>query len=105
MGKTRLALAVAKRHLSDSSFAHGVYFVALAPLTDSQHLGPALAEALSFALQADGEARQQVLDYLRAKQMLLIFDNFEHMCQYYRAQLSGIRTNTWRKYSAASGFR
>ncbi len=82
MGKTRLALAAAERHLADPRYAQGIYFVSLAALSDVQHIVPAVAEAISFGFQSEGEsrsARQQLLDYLRAKRMLLIFDNFEHL--------------------------
>jgi predicted ATPase/DNA-binding SARP family transcriptional activator len=82
MGKTRLALACAERHLTaDSSFPHGVFFVNLAPLSEVEHLIPALAGTLNFPLQGgDGHSpHEQLLDYLRQKKMLLLFDNFEHL--------------------------
>ncbi len=82
MGKTRLSLAVGESHLADPRFVHGVYFVALAPLNQAQHIATTLAEVLSFPLQSGGTTHtplQQLLDHLRTKQMLLIFDNFEHL--------------------------
>ncbi len=82
IGKTRLSLACAANHLDDARFADGFYFVALGPLSHPQHILLTLAEALSFSFLPGADARtphQQLLDYLRAKRMLLIFDNFEHL--------------------------
>ncbi|MCB8983489.1 MAG: protein kinase [Ardenticatenaceae bacterium] len=93
MGKTRLAIACAERQVAGPSlsveasatpdFPQGVFFVPLAPVHESEQIVDALAEALAFPIQAgDREQRpprQQLLDYLREKQMLLILDNFEHL--------------------------
>ena len=44
---------------------------------------PALAEALDFALdittQPARSAQQQVFDYLRARRLLVVLDNIEHL--------------------------
>jgi predicted ATPase/transcriptional regulator with XRE-family HTH domain len=78
IGKTRLALEVAQTQLSQS--ADGVYFVSLAPLRSSAHIVPAIAEALSFPLQVEKRSpKEQLLDYLRHKKMMLVLDNFEHL--------------------------
>ena len=83
MGKTRLALALAEQQLTKQRFQHGIFFVPLAPLSEATQIVPTLAEAMSFPLDTGGEqrrpAKQQVLDYLRQKKMLLIFDNCEHL--------------------------
>jgi predicted ATPase/class 3 adenylate cyclase len=83
MGKTRLALALAEQSLAAERFPDGVCFVALAPLTAPEHIVPALADALDFPLDAGKQRarspRQQVLDYLREKRLLLILDNVEHL--------------------------
>jgi predicted ATPase/DNA-binding XRE family transcriptional regulator len=89
MGKTRLALEVAQsiyEHGDQESnplhakFLDGVYFVALAPLRAPEHIVPAIAEAVTLRFQADNRLpRQQLLDYLRRKQLLLVLDNFEHL--------------------------
>ncbi|MCI0394563.1 MAG: protein kinase [Chloroflexi bacterium] len=80
MGKTRLALQAAEEQLE--RFDHGVYFVPLASLQAGAGLAPAVAEALDFAFsQEGGPAWQQLLDYLREKQLLLILDNFEHLLE------------------------
>jgi transcriptional regulator with XRE-family HTH domain len=96
MGKTRLALAVAQSMLdvqiqTDSTsnqassikhhrYADGVYFVALAPLQAPEQIASAVAEAIDLRFQADSRPpKQQLLDYLRRKQLLLVLDNFEHL--------------------------
>jgi predicted ATPase/DNA-binding CsgD family transcriptional regulator len=78
MGKTRCALAAAERTLHQ--FADGVHFVPLAPLTSPEPLVSTIAAALGLQLFADNRApKQQLLDFLRAKQVLLVLDNFEHV--------------------------
>ena len=85
IGKTRLALAVAEQQVTtpqrDNIFANGVYFVSLAPLSQADHILPTLAQAIDFQMQPDDQRapEQQVLDFLRYKHMLLLFDNFEHL--------------------------
>ncbi|UCC75796.1 MAG: GNAT family N-acetyltransferase, partial [Anaerolineales bacterium] len=84
-GKTRLALEAAAARLDD--FQHGVYFVSLAPLESIEGIVPAVAMALGlpFYAQPAGrpqpQPRQQLLDYLHHKTMLLIMDNFEHLLE------------------------
>lgn len=77
IGKTRLAVAVARKQLD--SFRHGVFFVPLASVESTEHIVPAVAGALDLPIQDEGAPKQQLLDYLRPKCMLLIMDNFEHL--------------------------
>ena len=81
-GKTRLAVHTAQQ-LAATADAHryrdGVYFVPLAAVTQPDLILLALASALALQLHERSPARNQVLDFLRQKQMLLIFDNFEHV--------------------------
>jgi predicted ATPase/class 3 adenylate cyclase/DNA-binding CsgD family transcriptional regulator len=76
-GKTRLGLQVAAE-LSDL-FPDGVYFVNLAPISDSEFVVPTIAQALSFR-EVTG---QPLLDHLKGelqqKQLLLLLDNFEQV--------------------------
>ncbi len=95
MGKTRLALAVAEGQLTRTSvFPDGIFFVHLAPLRTTNQIIPALADALNFSLEGSWQenrpdrmlsdsrsAREQLLDYLRHKKLLLILDNFEHLLE------------------------
>ena len=81
VGKTRLALEAAEQALP--AFPHGVFFVSLAPVESARFLVPTVAQALGFSFfQREGaEPRQQLLDYLRQKDMLLLLDNFEHLVE------------------------
>ena len=76
-GKTRLALEAATAVAPD--FLHGTVFVALHPLTRSDLLVPAIAQAVGLTFYGEGELHQQLLDYLHEKTLLLLLDNFEHL--------------------------
>jgi len=77
MGKTRLALEAASGRLGQQR--DGVWFVPLAALQTAEALVPAIAQALGTTLQDRDDPRQQLLDYLRTKDLLLILDNCEHL--------------------------
>jgi predicted ATPase/DNA-binding SARP family transcriptional activator len=78
MGKTRLAIELGSRMVDQ--FKNGVFFVELAPIMDSGNIIPAVADSIGYRYQQNGRGqRQQVLDYLGNKQVLLILDNFEHL--------------------------
>jgi predicted ATPase len=84
MGKTRLAQEAAARQLE--RYSHGVYLVSLAPLRSAEAIVPTVADAIGFTFRAArGQAavapRQQLLDYLRQKNTLLLFDNYEHLLE------------------------
>jgi predicted ATPase/DNA-binding CsgD family transcriptional regulator len=78
MGKTRLALALGEQLLPQ--FVDGVFFVPLAGLTAHEEVSLAVAEAIGIRFSSDQRSpRQQLLDHLRSKHLLLILDNFEHL--------------------------
>jgi predicted ATPase/DNA-binding SARP family transcriptional activator len=87
IGKTRLALRVAEDLIAaePTPFEHGVFFVSLAQFRTAEGVVPAVAEALGYSFHTDvgGSARttprQQLLDYLRRRQLLLVMDNYEHL--------------------------
>ncbi len=86
IGKTRLSIQAA--HLQQRAFPHGVIFVHLAPLSSATFLVPAVAETMKFVFRSEQgqageqqEPKDQLLDYLRAKQILLVMDNFEHLVE------------------------
>jgi len=82
-GKTRLALEAAMDVLSqfDSDVCRdGLFFVPLAPIQSPQALVPTVARTLGFTFyEEEREPKQQLIEYLRHKKMLLILDNFEHL--------------------------
>jgi predicted ATPase len=57
----------------------GVFFAPLQPASDSRLLVPSIASALGMLLMGEGEPRQQLLDYLSARNTLLLLDNFEQL--------------------------
>jgi predicted ATPase/DNA-binding SARP family transcriptional activator len=78
MGKTWLAVESGQHHLPN--FQHGVYIVELARLSNPINIITAVAEAVGYQLQSDGrEPKQQVLDFLSNKEILLLMDNYEHL--------------------------
>jgi predicted ATPase len=79
IGKTRLALQVATeyRHL----FPHGVCFVPLSSVDSAERLISAILERLGLTLSGTEKSNLQLLDYLRARSILLVLDNFEHLAE------------------------
>ena len=77
VGKTRLALQVAAE-VADA-YADGVAFVPLAPITDPALVVPTIAGALGLRESAGHSLRDTLRAYLRAKRLLLVLDNFEHL--------------------------
>ena len=83
IGKTRLALACADKQAAEPQavtfFPHGVYFVSLAGLETTHLILPAVAEALALRFIDGEDSTQQLLRFLRHKEMLLVLDNYEHL--------------------------
>ena len=78
MGKTRLALEAAEAQVG--AFERGVWFVPLAKLSDPAQIATAIADAVGFKFYQGGATQhEQLLNYLHAKSMLLVLDNFEHL--------------------------
>lgn len=78
-GKTRLSLQVAAE-VSDH-FEHGIFFVALAAITDPLLVAPAIAQTIGVKEAAGQSAVQSLQSYLANKQMLLVLDNFEQIIE------------------------
>ncbi len=76
-GKTRLALQVAAERMD--AFPDGAYMVHLAPVSSAESLVSTIADAIGLRLSGQGNAEEQLVRYLRDKQMLLIMDGFEHL--------------------------
>jgi predicted ATPase len=78
-GKTRLSLQVAAEVID--AFDHGVWFIDLAPLSDSAIVPNTVLSTLGLRDEA-GRAPPDVLtDFLHARKVLLILDNCEHLIQ------------------------
>jgi DNA-binding SARP family transcriptional activator len=76
-GKTRLALQVATGLLD--SYADGVVFVGLAPLHDPALVLPTAAQALGVGAMSGDTLAEDLARALRNREVLLLFDNFEHL--------------------------
>lgn len=76
IGKTRLARQISYELRHD--FPHGVGAVWLAPLNDPNLLLHTLVETLALQTPME-DLEREVCDYLHDRQMLLYFDNFEHL--------------------------
>lgn len=77
VGKTRLALEVGWR--LHTAYRDGVYLVALAPVQDAALVPSATATVLGVRETRDCDPVHALFGFLKARQTLLIFDNFEHL--------------------------
>jgi predicted ATPase/DNA-binding NarL/FixJ family response regulator len=77
IGKTRLAIQSGSQ-LTDL-FLDGVYFVPLQPVPSINFVVSTIADAVNFSLTGFQEPLNQLQDYLRNKNSLIILDNFEHL--------------------------
>ena len=75
-GKTRLSLQVA-RELMDR-FSHGVFFIPLADDRDRNQLVSRIAQQLEVR-EGGRPLLENIKDYLRDKNILLVLDNFEQL--------------------------
>jgi len=76
-GKTRLTLQIAEDLLP--SFADGVWLAESASLTDASFIPQTIAGIFGLRELPNMPILNIVTDYLRAKQLLLILDNCEHL--------------------------
>ena len=79
IGKTRLAIQIARRMLAE--FTDGVFLVQLAALHAADFIVSSIAKALGFTFWEHGDPQAQLVDYLRKKNLLLVMDNFEHVLE------------------------
>jgi predicted ATPase/class 3 adenylate cyclase len=78
VGKTRTSLQVGANLLDGSG--DGVWFIELAPLTNGEYVPTTIAVAMGITL-AEGEPLGMLVNALKAKRALLIFDNCEHLVE------------------------
>jgi predicted ATPase/class 3 adenylate cyclase len=76
-GKTRLALQVATELIEH--FHDGVFFVALAPITNPGLVASTIAQSLGIPETAGRSIADSLKDYLQSKSLLLLLDNFEQV--------------------------
>ena len=76
-GKTRLSVQVAGE--LGSQFPDGVFFVALAAVSDADLVVPTLAKVLAIREVSSRPLLETLKEYLQEKQVLLLLDNFEQV--------------------------
>lgn len=77
IGKTRLALEIA--HHLQAAFPDGVGFISLIGVSSPEFIVPAIASELGFTFSGPANPKTQLLNYLKAKNCLLVLDNLEHL--------------------------
>jgi predicted ATPase/class 3 adenylate cyclase len=77
IGKTRLCLQLGGEVLTD--FADGVWLVELAPLASGSLIAHTIVSVFSLGNVPGRSPLDLITDYLRAKRLLLILDNCEHL--------------------------
>ena len=78
-GKTRLALEIARMQIAN--FKDGVWLMELAPISDPAFIVPGMAAVFELHEIQNIPLIDILLDYLRAKEMLLVLDNCEHLIE------------------------
>ena len=76
-GKSRLALHLAWSMVED--FSDGVWYVSLAGVDDPALVPMSIIQTLNIRLSPDISGMQNLISYLRKKQLMLVIDNFEHI--------------------------
>jgi predicted ATPase len=76
-GKTRLGLQVAAELIDE--YANGVFFVPLAPISDTNLIISTIAQILGVHNVSGGSIDISLKNFLRYKQILLLLDNFEQI--------------------------
>jgi predicted ATPase/DNA-binding CsgD family transcriptional regulator len=77
VGKTSMALQVG--HEFTDAFSDGVFFISLAPISDSTLIIPTIAQALGVTESPNRLLLDSLKDFLYKKQMLVLLDNFEQI--------------------------
>jgi predicted ATPase len=90
VGKTRLAIEVARRRLDAGRCPDGAYFVDLAAVDRSGGVADRIARALGVVVQARGGEARQLATAVATRQLLVILDNVEHVLESVREIISAI---------------
>lgn len=84
IGKTRLALQAAHSEAAAARWRDGVYFIDMTAVERGELLVATLAEGLGVALAVSQPLLEQLVGYLRHKQLLLVIDNLEQLLTAHR---------------------
>lgn len=77
LGKTRLAIEYGLAHAAD--WPDGVWFADLSRIDDPTDIDSVVADAVGVPLEHEREAWSSVVEHLRAREAVLLFDNCEHL--------------------------
>ena len=77
VGKTRLAIKIGKQLLGD--YSNGVWLLELAALNDPALLPQTIATTFGLVTNSNAPLVDVLINFLRNKNILLIFDNCEHL--------------------------
>jgi predicted ATPase/DNA-binding SARP family transcriptional activator len=80
-GKTRLAIQVATDLAHANHYKHGVWWVELAALSDPALVPKQVAHVFELPESPDVPITTTLTHYLRAKELLLVLDNCEHLIE------------------------
>jgi predicted ATPase/class 3 adenylate cyclase len=78
-GKTRLSLQIAANQID--RFKDGVWLVELAPIADPAFIASTIAAVFEIREAQGVPLINLLIDYLRAKELLLVLDNCEHLVE------------------------
>ena len=90
MGKTRLALAAARRRIGMQR--DGVWLVELAGIGDARDIAYRVAGAMGIVLGTAGDTMPALTERLRRRACLIVLDNCEHVIEGAAALAAAIRT-------------
>lgn len=79
VGKTRLAVEAARRAVSTGNAVGGVWFIALADITDARSVPEAVRDILRLPRTAQIAPLDQIADHLQGRPSVLVLDNLEHL--------------------------
>jgi class 3 adenylate cyclase len=78
-GKSRLSIKVASE--LGVHYSNGVWFIELAPVADPALISQTLLSTFNLREDSHRSALEVLIDYLRAKTLLLVLDNCEHLIE------------------------
>ena len=81
VGKSRLALRLAREELTQDRYEDGIFFVPLDALTRPTTIPASIATALGIELAGTMEPLAQICLALGEKRTLLVLDNYEHVLE------------------------
>lgn len=87
-GKTRLALQSISELIDE--FEHGVWVIELAPITDAEIIIKSLIDIFKLKEDPNTDSFVSLKNFLKDKNILLLFDNSEHLLQKCSTVVEGI---------------